>query len=587
MSNSISLQPLTELQLEEQLNTIVDFLSEVHPNLLCEDDGYRSCVELRPINRGEKNFMLSRSLNIWDLSEVTLERMRKFLQRHNGQPTCLFYSVFDYDNNKVVKNAKGTNTKQNKITKDNALSTYEIALDFDNVTADDYIALRERFENLGIYAIWVFSGHGYQAHILLSESISDKEALKRFVHKFRAKGFNCDPSCIDSARIMRLPETYNCKCFKDRVYEDEREDPPKCQILQESCHRYEYAELLKKLDKLPTINNEDEEAYESIASAKKTQPKKKAAAPKKKKSAEPVDEMISVDRIEYPHLINFEVPDAIAKMLACTPHGLRNKTLGFMIKFFISYYRLSQTAIYEIVSLWAKEACEPAYDPEEFETDCKRFFKKGGLNYDSALAKHFGVIDFDDFITLRKKDIVIPNRFFREFEILDGTVVRLYLAIKMLEHIEETVTLAALCDVLKISDRALRPTIKALIKSGHGYETKGNRRLKEQNTYHSHKCYSPQDGYMMISYNDVRAYVNELYEPGSRGNNELKLHLFMRWKFYSHDIFMSQENLGKSIGIARNTVSVLVHRLQKKHFLKIRYVKSKNYFDSCEYILLR
>ena len=215
LDKNSALQPLSELQLKEQFDTIVEFLSAVHPTLLLQE-GYKPCIEIRPILRSEKKeYILNRSLNLWDLSDASLKRLMSFLDRHNGKPTCIYYSVFSFDNNMDAVTAQGKKAKTGKITKMSALNTDEIALDFDKIGYNEFIEIKERFEAMGIYAIWVFSGHGYQAHILLDKSLSDKNMLKRAVYKFRSKGFDCDEACIDPARVMRLPGTFNCKCLTD------------------------------------------------------------------------------------------------------------------------------------------------------------------------------------------------------------------------------------------------------------------------------------------------------------------------------------------------------------------------------------
>ena len=584
---------LSELQLQEQFDTIVHFLSAVHPTLL-KQDGYKPCVEIRPINRGEKkDYMLNRSLNIWDLTEASKTRLRKFLQRHSGKPTCIYYSVFTFDNTMEAVTSEGKKAKPGKITKASALSTDEIALDFDHIGYEDFIRIKERFEAMGIFALWVFSGHGYQGHILLDKALSDKNILKRAVYKFRAKGFPCDDSCIDPARIMRLPGTFNCKSIADNSY-DELE-PPRCEVVSETATRYSLEKILSELDKLPTVNFESEEAYTSVSVPKSEavkEPKAKTSGKTKNKavSGEPVSsdkDEVEVNRVEYPYLSNYELPEPIAKMLAYTPRGYRNKSLGFMTRFFKSYFRLGERATFEILRIWATEACDPPYDPIEFPVDFKRLYNSGGLNYDDSLFEKFGFIDFGQQIELRKRDIAVPHKFFQQLDTLDGKVVRLYLAIKLLEHLEEPATQESLCKLLKISDRALRTTLKDLCKSGHGYMTKGNSRQKIPNTYHTHRGHSPREGYVTFSYNDVRAYIKELYEDGARGNGELKLYLFMRYKFARQDIFMSQSNLGQHTGIGRSTVSEIAYRLQDKHFLKISKEHKDSFFASCIYTLLR
>lgn len=214
--------------------------------------------------------------------------------------------------------------------------------------------------------------------------------------------------------------------------------------------------------------------------------------------------------------------------------------------------------------------------------------ENGGLPYDTSLSKQFGVINFAEMVKLRKQDIMISRKIFLSFDTLDGKCVRLYLAMKKLEHIKEEVTVPALMNILGISDRALRTTMQELMKSGHAYMIKGNNRNSISNTYHTHRGYSPSEGYMRLSYNDVKAYVSELYGEKTKGNNELKLFLFMLWKFYSGDIFMSQEKLGQHIGVVRNTVCEIVSRLEEKPFLVIhKSRRNGSFFECCEYVLLR
>lgn len=589
MDTNDKLMSLSKLQLQEQFETIVEFLKEVHPTLLVEE-GYKPCIELRPIYRGEKkSYMMNRSLNLWDLSESSQGRLKTFLERHNGQPSCIYYSVFTFDNTMDAVTVSGKKAKAGKITKASALSTDEIALDFDNIDYDQYVEIRERFESMGIFALWVFSGHGYQAHILLEKPLSDKNILKSAVYRFRAKGFSCDDACIDPARVMRLPGTYNCKCIADPSFEEL--EPPHCRIVSSSATRYSLQSIFSELDKLPTVSVEDEKACNASekvkGKAKAEKPQTQKAAKSSKKTTADDEDLIEVSRVEYPHLANYDVPEPIARMLAHTPHGFRNKSLGFLIKFFRSYYRLGEQASLEILSIWAENACEPAYPSEEFRLDFKRLYDAGGLNYDSSLAKRFGIIDFQQLVELRKRDIAIPHKFFKDLDKLDGKAVRLYLAIKALEHIEKEVTQEALAKLLKISDRALRPTIQDLCKSGHAYLSKGVPRMKIPNTYHTHRGYSAREGYVTFSYNDVMAYVKELYEDGARGNGELKVFLLMRYKFARQKVFMSQENIGQQTGIARNTVSEIVYRLQEKYFLKITKVQRDCLRESCIYTLLR
>lgn len=181
--------------------------------------------------------------------------------------------------------------------------------------------------------------------------------------------------------------------------------------------------------------------------------------------------------------------------------------------------------------------------------------------------------------------IYIPINFFRDFNNLNGKEVRLYLAIKMLEHIEEQTTQETLSKLLGISDRALRQSLQRLNNRGHCFNKKGNSRQRIPSTYHSSHLISSQDGYMMFSYNDLSVYINELCEQKerTRANSELVLYLFFCYKFYSGEINMSQAKIGKEISLTQPAISQIINRLQKKHFIKVNITDSGTY----EYILLR
>lgn len=580
------IRKLTPQQQDEQLQTIIRFLENVHPYLGRQCD-FRPAVELRPLCRGDKNYKLTKSLVLWDLSEKTISRLRDFLSLHNGQATCLYYSVFTFDNNKKTMTSRGTPAKTGKITTKSAISTEEIALDFDNIGFEDYINLSDRFETLGIHALWVNTGHGYHAHILLKSPLEDKSLLRRCVYKFRSKGFNCDSACVDPARIMRLPGTFNNKCFQDDDYAFERSDPPACRIVQDSHERYDLDDIMSLLEKLPTVSFEDEKAYLEVKSTPGAAKEKPTKGEKDAIGTLPGD--IALGEVSYTYLSNYDLPEPVKKILAYTPKGYRNCALGFMIRLFKTQYKLGKRAIYETVKLWGEMACVPAYDEKEFIDDFTRLYNYNGLGYDVKLARMYGGIDFDDFIQLRKKDIHIPHKFFRDFANLDGKDVRTYLVIKMLEHIDEVTTQDKIAQTLGISTRALRPTIQNLVKSGHCFMKKGNAKLKVPNTYYTTRLNSVHDGFMILGYNDIRAFITDLCEQSgrTRSNAELKLYLYMLWKFRDNDIYMSQVNLGKNIGVEQNTISVMVYRLQEKHYLKVEKSHFRSCLESCKYMLLR
>lgn len=569
---------LSSEELEQQLRAIVDFLTFSHPGLT--DGTYESrkaCVELRPISRCGYNYSLSRSLNLWNLNENSVERLRQFLLLHNGTQYCLYYSVFAFDYDKAYTvTPSGQKRKRGKVNKEAALFHNEVVLDFDNVPRSEFKTLYDRFAELGLYGLWVYTGHGIQVHLKLSELCFDHSILKKLIYKFRAKGFMCDEACVDTARVMRLPNTFNCKCFAVEKFAHEVDNPPFCEVVWRDEEEYAVETLFKKLDALRTVSPADERVlYDLLAEEQTTKPSISA------RPSAAVADVFEMQQIVYPHIVRFDLPEPICKMLISVPYGYRNMAFGFLVKYFKMHLRLGKTQIKEIMSLWATQACKVPYDLKEFEYDFERFYYKGGLPYSSELTQQFGYIDFESQIELRKQNIYIPGAFIRSLDEIEGTVVRLYLGIKLLEHLDEPPTIDRLAKVLDVSVPMVKKCIAAAKGCSHIYIKKGYKRAGIPNEYRSSKIVSFSDGYFSLSYNDVQAYLSQL------NVGEVKLYLFMRYKFYSGEVFMAQENLGRSIGLQQNTVSVLTKSLQEKYFLKITKKYISNNVFSCIYTLLR
>ena len=505
----------TEADMEAQLKTIVKFLSTVHPEL--NNSSYQSsCVELRPINRSQAfNIRLNRSLNLWRLDDNSIDRLRDYLFIHNGEPYCMYYSVFGFDYQKEAYTKSGAKAKKGKITSDSALFSHEIVLDFDDISYVEFEVLVENFEAIGIEGIWIFTGHGYQLHILLEVPMLASTSLYKLIYLFRAKGFMCDPTCVDSARLMRLPFTYNCKCFSNEEYDREYNNPPLCKIIKESNKRYALQNIFDKLNDLPTVSSEDEKYYNV---GPDTSNKSDVCSIEVGNSSCAKDELITLSVPEYPPYLDFDnLPEPIVKMLKNTPMGFRNNSLGLLIKYFKQYLLFGKEQIYNILNTWAEYACDPSYNRMDFKNDFERLYQSGGLNYSSALAKQFGYIDFDNLIQLhRDNKVIISNTIFQNLDVIDGNVLRAYLGVKVLEHgYEETdedatlVTINALSEITGMSLRNLRRVLKTAKSMNLLYMKQGAKRKGEPGTYHSCQINNSDSGFKALSVNDIDIYLSQ------------------------------------------------------------------------------
>jgi DNA-binding MarR family transcriptional regulator len=265
-------------------------------------------------------------------------------------------------------------------------------------------------------------------------------------------------------------------------------------------------------------------------------------------------------------------------MLTQCEEGYRNAVCGFLIKYFKQYYKLSREDIYSVLSRWADEVCEPPFDLDEcFD----RFYNAGGLNYDAELAAKYGIIDFTQ---IRDRSIIwIPNEFCNNFDTLSAQAVKMYLAIKQLEHYKKPTTLESIMEVLDISHEATaRKTVKELISQKFAYVVNGNKKTGEPNTYFTQKIISITQGQTRFSYNDIAAYVKDL------NGTEIKLYMYMKYKcFRTGGCFMAQKTLGDATDLKQHSVSGIMKRLEEKSYVEIEKSIINEFISYCNYTLLR
>ena len=586
---------LTNTELDAQLATIVGFLSTVHPELT-QKTSKNTCVELRPINRSpsDYNIRLNRSLNLWKLDDKSIDRLREYLYKHNGEPYCMYYSVFAFDYDKDSYTKAGKKAVKGKITSDAALFTNEIVLDFDDLNYLGFSTLLNEVEKMGINGLWVFTGHGYQLHILLDKPLYNVNSLLKLVYLFRSRGFMCDTSCVDSARLMRLPFTYNCKVFSSEQYDYEYNNPPLCKIVKETKNRYSYEDVIDKVLSKPVVNELDEKSYLDILKYEKT--KGISDISQKVEGLLQNEKSISLDRVDYPQYLQFDsLPEPVINMLRNTPEGFRNETLGFLISYLKQYMFLGKQQLYEVLHIWNTFACDPPFPEDMFTKDFERLYQGGGLPYSRKAANFFGSINFESQIQLhRKNKVLIPNAIFKNLASIDANVLRVYLAIKVLEHgnsecddedmIAPTVT--SIEDVSGVSIRSLKRILPMARKMGLIYIKQGYKRNGEQSTYHTNEINSYDYGFKALSVNDLDIYLSTSQRL-KLADNELKLYLFMLYKFYTNERAMSLKKMGEFIGLTESAVSKLCKSLRKKRYLKIeRVYKDKVVFYN-KYTLLK
>ncbi len=144
---------LDDKQLKINIAKITEFLGCLDPNTV-ELDCYGNMQyikypkELRAIKRDkqEKNYI--NSTIYYSLStEKAQEYMQRFFEKLNGSGHCAYYSVFNFEPERGTYQNK---IKSKKITNQTAKSTCILPMDFDEISQEKYLEIKEIFNKLGL-----------------------------------------------------------------------------------------------------------------------------------------------------------------------------------------------------------------------------------------------------------------------------------------------------------------------------------------------------------------------------------------------------------------------------------------------------
>lgn len=559
---------LTGEQEQEQLTTILDFLKLVHPSL--KRDGNKAFVELRGIARDYDAVpfhVRNNSYNTCSLRGKDIDILKAWLSKHNGLPTCLYYSVYTYDRWMKTFTKAGKEAQDGKITETAALYCEELPLDFDHIGEKDMKQYDAMFASVGIEPLWVSSGHGYQCHILLTDKISDQSMMQYLVHLVIAKGFaHVDPVCVDKARVMRLPGTFNCKCFeKSTKYPEERQNPPRTAIVKLTTKRMSLNGLVDALNTLPTVDWEEQvKALDIYEQAEQNRLDAQAPA-EEKEHLKPLysgalEAAIASDGF----------PLAVKRALTYTPQGFRAQTLAFLMYFLNRYLKFSATAIREDLKIWAEEACVPAL--ENFNEVFSSSWPGTGKYDLKKLSKQHGFFELKTYGHINS-ELYIPNKLLAEISKVGMQSITVYLGLLMAEHDGLQGTIANVSACSSTCSRATRKGLKTLVSKGYVRFIAGNRRGGTPDIYSVSKIQAPGNGYLAVNFLAAKQYV-------TLPSAELCLFLLLRQNcLYKTDAIINQTVLSQKLGCDRTYVCACMKSLAKRKFISVEHT----YIDKVMY----
>ncbi len=585
---------LSEKQIKRVVEKQIKFLKLVHPEIATE--GYKEgCLEIRPIKRDVINLKKHyiKSYNAWKMQENDVIELEKFMSNVTGKGYCLYYSAFAMDYQKECLKSDGSKYQIGKINTLNSIYTTILAIDFDGMDYEEFKLEKEKLKSLDIETIDIFTGHGFQSIILLEHKVYDKNILNSFTQLLISRGFKVDPNIVDSARLLRLPYTFNCKALDPKQTEYYSRDNPEIfptVDIEWTERRYHVQDIFNKIKSLEKVRNEDKDDVNlDDVMIKDLKPSDEdftpVTTPKKQRETKELKIKIENTESRYPMLDFDRLPDPVKKMLTETPHGLRNQTIMFLVPFFRNTLGLNIQTIKQIMVTWG-ESCIPMMSADSVICDVDRVYQKGFKGsfgkYTTELRKAYGYLEFNKYT--RENKIVIPNTMFEDFDIINDGAIKIYLAMKLYNALDgvEEFTNEDIQAYAEISDSTFKRNIKDLVNLGYICKRKENRRLGEKYIYYINPYFSSIEGYTLIENGIIELLMMKLTD------GELKLYTYMCSMIgrSKGDCWASQKYLAKKIGKAgHSSISKMTDSMvEKKAIKKITYEENNN-VKHCKYNL--
>lgn len=585
---------LTEKQINRVVKKQVRFLKAVYPFLDELETYSEGAMEIRPIKRDMENLKkdFKKSYNAWHMGEKDISELEDFMLNITGKGYCIYYSAYAFDYHLDCLKTDGKKFQKGKINNQNALFTTILAIDFDSMTYEEFEKEKAKLIALDIETIDIFTGHGFQSIILLEHKVYDKNILSDFTKLLESRGFKVDASIVDSARLLRLPYTFNCKALDPKQTEYYSKDNPQIYPTVDISwteRRYHIQDIFNKISSMENLKDSYKEIDLDNVNIKNiiTEPKETKAITTVKKQRETKEIKIKIENTKehYPMITDFDaLPDPVKLMLSRTKQGLRNPVIMFLVPFFRNTLGYNIQTIKQIMVVWG-EHCIPKMSKESVEIDVDRIYKigfKGSYGkYTEDLRKEFGYLEFSKYT--RKNKIVIPNSIFEDFDVISDGAVRIYLAMKLAKSLDglSELTKEDIQEYADISERTVERNIKDLVNMGYICKRRENRRLGEKYIYYINPYFSTIEGYTMIENSLVRLMLKELTD----GESKLYIYLCKMVGSSKNECWSSQKYIAKNIGKTQQGVSLITDKLSEKRYIKKTTLITDENMKVCTYNL--
>lgn len=576
---------LTEEEVKEQAEGIFNFLKLTHPYIEDKKIFYKEgraieeqvnadsvCIEIRALRRDRPDRPYYKSFKLYRFAETELQRLYKFLLELNEKeiPYCLYYSVYCFDNNIMAVNKQGKKSEawNNKIAINNAISTQILIMDFDNISEDEFLLERLKLAKLGLETLDVFSGHGFQSIILLNNMTEDKDLLKRFTNLMLKKGFKVDHKIKDCARIMRLPNTYNCK----ELSKTNIENPCiiKTFIYNNTTERYDLEYVMQCLNGLESVIELEEikkveELEEKVVKTEIITENKVKNVIQLKDSLED----LSYDKNKLKELYTMldveSLPEPILKMLEGFRMGYANSMLLFLT-LYLKEQGYSKSTIIEAMQILSKQdKFNYAWDEDVVKNEVNRFYYS---SYDwrgifSDELQQFGYVEYN---LTDKSVITINNYVFNNLNKISSSAFYIYIMLLVNQNKtgQSIYTINEIAEVTELSRRRVLEHLDDLCKVKILDKKRANRRLKEEYTYYISVFLKMDLGFTKINEATIKL-LKKMIQYKEINTTHLMLSLYFKFVCYGgkKESNVSQETIAEALGVNQSTISRGVDKLEK------------------------
>ena len=558
--------------LEIDFIEVLSFLMRFHGTI-----PFNHRIEIRclPIKEDDK----VKSIDLYGYGITNQAKLLRLFKSLNLKEYNIYYSLYKYEL---------TDTKRRRINKNNSRCVSFLAWDFDKITEEKMQKLYKFCTNKGIFPVVLNSGFGYHFLFQLDGNYFDTNLLELFNKLGQELGLEVDPAVKDSARILRLPYTYNCKKVLDLDGVVDYSKAILCEII-ESCRSIHSANNLF-------------EVFGGVYTGEKTE---EEVLIKGERNNFLIVLKETVEKRYVGCLKSIDLPTNILNMLVTgAAKGYRNESIMYLIYFFRNYLKYNKTDLKRIILRW-NNFCRPSYDSALIDQTFERLYKSNyGCKYSKKLIDVFGKKDNKSYIDIKKavkkvakRDVVIPNKLFLKTSKLQHTSIKVFLyflvakdSFKLGNNYMDYIVKDKLSSLCGISSRTLADSLKKLKKNQLLSCSVITKELLKELKESGHKV----NGNTQVVCLDKSVFANGLnYTNLDKDILEMALteldsttlvlfvYLISQLKRLDKNFNLSQSTVGRNLNMSQSTVSRCYKKLFELGYIKqFVYAGEKHYEDT-------